>query len=840
MTEIVQAAEQSVFIIGASAGGIDALERLTAALPADFAAPIVIAQHLDPAHPSRLQQILKSLTPLNVVQIAGTANLEKATIYVVPSGHHVEIADGSVALSSKMRRARPQPSIDLLMQTAAESYGERVIGVILSGTGTDGVAGVRAVKEAGGTVVVQDPATAAYPALPLAIPPSYVDLVSPLDGMASLLASIAGQQETPESLSDDNMLRAFLTQLRGRSGIDFTQYKMPTIIRRLARLMTAARCANLPDYMRYLTVNPEAYQQLVGAFLIKVTGFFRDPELFACLRESVLPDIIAHAKRSRSEVRIWSAGCATGEEPYSVAILLAELLGEDLDDFPIRIFATDLDGDAIVFARRGLYAAAALEGLPEDLAAKYFTKSNDLYQINKRIRDFTVFGEYDLGQRAPFPRMDLVLCRNVLIYFTQELQQRTLQLFAFSLRGGGYLALGKAETTNQLAEYFAPYDPVLKIFRRQGDRVLLPAPAFVDPGPAANTMRHAGVRGNGSARRVLDAAPPYASLIDRLGAFLFDSPIGIVVIDRDYDILAINQAARGMLSIHGPAIGDDIVHLIGGEPAISLRAQLDASFRNGAGAHAQAIALHDAASDDVRHLQIACYTDPSADANGVSGPAILVVTEVTQSVQELDQLRAQSESQRREHERLEKLNRGLQERHRSLMDANREVTAANNDLRSTNEHLLVAAREAEAASEEVETLNEEMQATSEELETLNEELQATAEELNTTNEELGSRSTDLEKTAAHLENLLQSSEDRRALFETALSQLPAPVALVDGAGTVTAVSLGYHNLAAGGNPLAAVGEKWTAPRAQDCGIAEVPLEYNGHFARMIVLSPQKP
>ncbi len=388
----------------------------------------------------------------------------------------------------------------------------------------------------------------------------------------------------------------FSRRLRGRSGIDFTQYKMPTIVRRLSRLLTAARCASLPEYMRYLNANPEAYQRLVGSFLIKVTGFFRDASLYKHLREEILPDIITHARQNRAELRVWSAGCATGEEPYSIAILLAELLGDDLDDTQIRIFATDLDPEAIVFARRGLYPASALASMSPELVHKYFVRIDDSYQIKKRIRNLTVFGEYDLGQRAPFPRIDLILCRNVLIYFTKELQQRTLRLFAFSLREGGYLVLGKAETTSPLPQYYTAAHAVLKIFRRYGERLLIPAPAFVDgaalqerPSVRRNSLRTAGLP-----RRIGETAPRW-SLTERLGSFLFDSRSGVVVVDRNYDIQSINQAARGLLGIHGQGVGEDLIHLAA-VPSGPLKTALDNAFRSESPTAEHEIRVHDEAT----------------------------------------------------------------------------------------------------------------------------------------------------------------------------------------------------------------------------------------------------
>ena len=253
-------------------------------------------------------------------------------------------------------------------------------------------------------------------------------------------------------------------------------------MRRLQRRMAAAGAATLPDYRRYMERHPEELQRLVASFLIKVTEFFRDPELFTYLRDRVLPGLISEA-RERGELRIWSAGCATGEEAYTLAMLVADLLGEDAEELPVRIFATDIASDAVEFARRGVYTQAALEGLPADFVERHFTPVDGAFEVRKQVRSLVVFGEHDLGNRAPFPRIDLVLCRNVLIYFTPELQRRALQLFAFSLRQGGYLALGKAETVSPLPEFFSVEQPRLKIFRRAGAPAPIPVGRVLSIGP---------------------------------------------------------------------------------------------------------------------------------------------------------------------------------------------------------------------------------------------------------------------------------------------------------------------------------------------------------------------
>lgn len=808
MGEVVPTQEQVIVVVGASAGGIEALERLAASLPPDFPAPVVVAQHLDPTRESRLDAILRDRGQMHVVSVTKSTTLAAGTIYVVPAGEDVEISGDTVCVNPRSRRQSPVPSIDKLFTSAARSFGDRAIAVVLTGTGSDGPAGVTAIKESGGTVIIQDPLSAAYPGLPASIPPVNVDMVCDIESLGSLLSSMVTDGEPSARKLDDDVLRAFLLQLRARSGIDFTQYKSPTIKRRLARLMAAARCGTLADYMRYLNAHPDAYHRLVSSFLIKVTGFFRDPALYKFLREQTLPEVIERARSTRSELRLWSAGCATGEEAYSLAILVSELLGEDVDELDIRIFATDLDAESIAFARRGLYPSSALSDLPPELVQKYFTKVDDAYQVKKRIRNLTLFGEYDIGQRAPFPRIDLILCRNVLIYFTKELQQRTLQLFAFSLREGGYLVLGKAETTSPLPQYFSPVHQTLKVFRRQGERLLIPAPAFADTAvPDRASPRRAALRTFALPRRTIDTTPRW-SINERLGSVLFDSEIGMVLVDRNYDIQTINQAARQLLGIHGQGVGEDLIHLANGVVTSELKSALDEALRGGK-CPPREVEFNDAAFDSTHYIEISCYGERAASKDGGINGALLLLKDVTDQAVQRRKLERDGTDNREHVVRLSKQNEDLMARQRALSDANKELTAANAELRSTNEHLLIAAEEAEASAEEVETLNEEMQATSEELETLNEELQATVEELNTTNEELGARGHELEELAKERQEQYEQSERQRKLFENALEKAPMIGALLDSAGTIRkATELYVQHSAANAGKLPAVGQPW--------------------------------
>jgi two-component system CheB/CheR fusion protein len=790
-------ASAHLVVLGASAGGIEVLSTLVATLPADFPAPLVIAQHLDPTRPSHLGEILARQTVLPIHSVTSREPLAPRTIYLAPPNCHLLITQGTIEAVEE-GPGRSKPSIDLALSSAAAAYGEQLIAVILSGTGSDGAAGARLVKQGGGTVLIQDPSTAAYPGMALALAPSTVDIVATPERLGPVLSNLLSGVAVPTQPEERQTLDAFLLELRARSGLDFTQYKQPTILRRLHRRMVATDCAALTEYFAYLRTHPEEYRLLVQSFLINVTEFFRDPEVFHALREQGLPDLLAYARSHGGMLRCWSAGCATGEEAYSLAMLVAEALGNDLDQFQVRIFATDADPEAIAFARRGVYPVSALANVPEELVSRYFLRDEDHYIAKKRLRSLLVFGQHDLAQRAPFPQLDLVLCRNVLIYFTPDLQERALQLFAYALREGGLLVLGKAEAPATLARYFQVQDKAAKMFRRHGARLSLP----VTPGAAPLVaLPHF----------TLPKVPPSPSAVARKGSkerpagrtvhehVLHTLPVGVVVVDRHYDIQAINPAARRFFSIHSMALGEDLVHLAQAVPSTPLRSAIDATFREEVTTTLEEMTIEQVDPTQPHTFQLTILPNREEGGPGPVETAIVLVQEITSLVEERQTLQQQVQQTRQEFERLrhdtaaeltrtraeaaqqmeqiqqeaateqarrEELIRGLVETNRRLQEATQELTSTTEELRTTTEELVVGMEEAQAAVEEVETLNEELQASNEEMETLNEELQATVEELHTTNEDLQARGLELQQLAhtsqeerARLAGVLQSMQD---------------------------------------------------------------------------------
>jgi two-component system CheB/CheR fusion protein len=788
-----------LIVVGSSAGGIDALGVLVGSLPEPLPVPMILAQHLDPRRPSHLAEILSRRTSIPVRPVEAAARLEPGTILVLPPDRHAQIRDHEVVLSEAAEDG-PRPSIDRVLGSAAGAFGEGLIAVILTGTGSDGALGARAVKAAGGTVIIQDPETASYPGMPKAIAPSTVDIVADLEAIGPLLHDLVSGTSAPCRPDEERLLRTFLEQLRDRTGIDFSTYKRAAILRRLQRRMAATGAGRLRDYVGYLADHPEEYQRLTSSFLIKVTEFFRDGDLFTYLRDEVLPQVIEEARGRGMEIRIWSAGTATGEEAYSVAMLVVDALGDELPTFNVRIFATDVDPDAIAFARRGTYPAAALEGVPASLVERHFDRVRDQYEIKKQVRAITVFGQHDLGQRAPFPRIDLVLCRNVLIYLTTELQRRALQLFAFSLRDHGYLVLGKAESTTPLAQHFVLEHPRLKVYRRQGDRVLIPPQRIKDDLPVAPIGPPAvpgpGWAGPPTVRGTREARP--SSPGAKADALLLRLPVGVIVIDRHYDIQTINAAARELLAIHGTAVHEDLLHQLPDATVRDVRAATDRAFRGEPSSVVLESPRAAVEASGRRAIELSCHPLRSEGDGTASEMVLLLATDVTPALAARRELEGELRKQQDEAARLLEQARVLADANRELTDANQQLTTTNAELRSGNEELLVANEEVQAATEEVETLNEELQATNEELETLNEELQATVEELNTTNDDLQARSLELKDAAQELTVQRRTAELEQARRQAVLDALPQAMLAVDARGRPLFTNRAFRALLPGG------------------------------------------
>lgn len=774
-------------VVGSSAGGVGALSTLVSTVNKNFPAPMVLAQHLDPQRPSHLGSILERRSQLPIVVVAehSPTPLEAGKIYVVPANRHVRIDDGHVHLEAD-HGDRPKPSVDMLLSSAAESYGEHLIAVILTGSGSDGAAGAVDVKNAGGVVIIQNPETAPYPSMPLSLPPTAVDHVVEIEQIGPLLFDILLGVNLPAAEKVEDPLRDLLTQVSAQTNIDFRNYKSSTILRRIGRRMAVTHNANIRDYGDYIRTHPDEVKELVRAFLIKVTGFFRDPEAYDFIRSMIIPELIDRGRQNGRVLRIWSAGCATGEEAYSLALLFADHLGPEFPEWNVKIFATDLAADAIAFARRGLYPENVLKDLPDDYRDRFFERIDQGYRISKALRQAVIFGQQDISRGVPFPRIDLVTCRNLLIYLKPELQQVVLDLFAYSLhQSRGYLFLGKAETARPTKATFELINKKWKIYRCMGGPMAFPLQDSSLTAALNTTM------GRESRRRQL-VAQTIPSALDMTQAeveiaqlrrinetMLRHTNMAIVIIDRMYRIMTINAAARRLLGVRDIAYDQDFLHTVRGLPYQEVRRAIDTAFREHSTITVADLELDQSVEGTGRYINLTIMI--MQVEQGAPELAVLTALDITEQVQIKRRLEAVQREQAELVGELSAANKRFSAMNKELQDANEELQAANEELMLTQEEL-------QATNEEFEATNEELQATNEELETNNEELQATNEELQTTNDELTARTVELQE-------LMKQHRLEQLQLAQLLERFPDYVAVVNAEDlTIQAVNPAYRQV----------------------------------------------
>jgi len=539
-------------------------------------------------------------------------------------------------------------------------------------------------------------------------------------------------------MDDDKTLQRILDTIGQHTTIDFSAYKRATILRRIGRRMSIVRLQTLTQYAEYVATHPAENSLLINAFLINVTRFFRDPEAFAVLKEDMLPALIARQRSEGRTLRFWSAGCATGEEPYSLAMLVTDLLGAELPDWNIKIFATDVDEVAINFARRGFYVESSLQSVPPDYVKRFFTQNERGYQIDKTLRQMITFGQHDLGQNGPFSNLDLVLCRNVLIYFSVELQDQILNSFTFSLYPKGYLFLGKAETVRSGGTDYELVNKLWKIYRCiRRDLPMARITHFPNRyRNGINRLASSKSEGQflvGEGRSI----PAGISQLRRFNESLMRSlPIGVIIIDRSYRLITANLIAQRLLGIHEIGDGQDFLHAAHGIPYEEVRTAIDTAFRDRKTMTLSEFELgtQNAGSGNF----IALTVMPMKLDADMPDVAAISVSDVTPQVE----IRRRLASMQTEHAQL------LQERstvNQHLNEVNEKLLEANERLQVSNDDLIVSHEELQSTLEEFETTNEELQASTEEMETTNEELQASNEELQTTNDEVTARTLELQK-----------------------------------------------------------------------------------------------
>ena len=728
-----------IVAIGASAGGIQALQTFFDEIPPDTGAAFIVVLHLDPQHRSELSTIVAARTEMPVVQVVEQAALEANKVYVIPPDRRLQVVDHKLTATEFDEPRGQRLPIDFLFRSVAERLGDG-FAVVLSGAGADGTLGVRAVKEAGGIILVQDPSEADYSSMPRsAIETGVADFVLPVRDLALRLNDLIRVKDSvwPPEINDvdEDALRRILSYLRVRTGHDFSKYKRSTVVRRLARRMQVNRVDSLVAYSDLIREQPEEVQELLTDLLISVTSFFRDKDAFDAVAK-LLPDIFS-GKETGEQIRVWVAGCATGEEAYSIGILLLEEALRHETRPHIQIFATDLDSRALAAAREARYPAAIEADVSEVRLRRYFTREGDYYRVRQELRDVILFALHDLLKDPPFSHVDVVTCRNVLIYLDRELQDQVCSTFHYALNPSGYLFLGAAESADNRSGNFRTIDPHARVYQStlvRGEKApllprllgplrvreqLLPLPQGVSPMAALSEAA--------AHRRALELVAPPSILVD----------------ERQRVMHLSDTAGRYLMPSGGP-LSADATELVRPELRFEMRSSLHRAFEQ----RRPTLSLPVRVNIDGQMHPVQIQIKPLQEAGEWHRAVVLFIEGDAVNENAATSQQVTDETVRRLKEELDI----TQQRLRTMRE---ESDAANEELRASNE--------------ELQSINEEYRSTSEELETSKEELQSINEELQTVNAELKSKLELISRANSDLQNLLAATDFGTLFLDSGLN-----------------------------------------------------------------------
>jgi chemotaxis methyl-accepting protein methylase len=712
--------------LGASAGGLEALEQFLAHVPADSGMAFVIVQHLDPTHKGILVELLQRSTTMQVVQVRDRLKVEPNRVYVIPPNKDMSILHGVLHLLAPVAPRGLRLPIDFFFRSLADDRQERSIGVILSGMGSDGTIGVRAIKEKAGVVFVQAPASAKFDGMPRSVVDAgLADVVAPADELPAKI--LAYRQHAPLISRDgpimDEKVQTGLDKavilLRTHTGHDFSLYKRSTIYRRIERRMGLHQLGKIADYVRYLRENPQETELLFKELLIGVTSFFRDPPAWKRLKEGVIPSLLA-SRPAGGVLRAWVAGCSTGEEAYSLSIVFKEALAQvkPTGRFSLQVFATDLDKDAIDKARQGLYPANIAADVSAERLHRFFVKEEHGYRVGKEIREMVIFAPQNLVMDPPFTKLEVLTCRNLLIYLTPELQKKLLSLFHYSLSPGGILFLGSAETIGTSSDLFTPLHGKTRFFRRlESARRTEP---FEFPASFAHVVPDTPEQPQG--------LKPVASLQTLAEQLLLQhySPASVLVNDKG-DILYISGRTGKYLE---PAAGKANWNIFA-MTREGLRYELAGAFRKVLRQKGTVTSRNAKveANGGVQFVDLTVQMIEEPEA--LRGMVLVVFADVATPPEARASGRASSHNAR-----LAQLERNFQHARQELQMTREEMQASQEELKSSNEELQSANEELQSTNEELTTSKEEMQSLNEELQTVNHELQAKVDELSRANNDM--------------------------------------------------------------------------------------------------------
>jgi two-component system CheB/CheR fusion protein len=720
--------------IGASAGGLEALERFFRATPARSGMAFVIVMHLAPSRKSALSEIIARFTAMDVEVGCDGQQVERDAIYVIPPGAILTISQGRLNVHKIEPGHHERRPIDIFFGSLAQDCGEYAAGVILSGSGSDGVLGIKAIKRACGVTLAQatDLSGPGFAGMPdSAIASGLVDFAVPIEVMPTKLIENfggldaqddggAGQDPSAENPADAEARQAVFDVLRDRAGHDFSGYKTQTFMRRIHRRMQVKQCKDLDEYVQKLRQDPDEATFLFRDLLINVTSFFRDPEAFDVLRETVIPALF-EGRDASDFVRVWAPGCATGEEVFSIAMLLLEHLDQVQNPPQLTIFATDLDEEALTVARAGRYPEALMDGVSAARRERFFTFDSGSYVVSKALRDLCIFSSHSITRDPPFSRMDLVSCRNLLIYFGPELQRRLIPLFCYALRPRGFLFLGMSETIGQFSELFTPLDKKHCVFQaREADvsaRLQLFSKGWLRTSLTGHHADRPSALAGSDLRRSVEAriadrfAPPH------------------VVVNEDGDIVYFSARTGKYLEASAGAPNLHLLTMARAGLRLDLRGALNEALETSRSAKRENISIELEAG----YFECASLTvEPLPERLHGQRLFLVVFKEGARAIDPVPVMARQGDGP----DRPARFDGELRETRERLQTMIQEYETAIEELKSANEELISLNEEMQSGNEELESSKEEMQSLNEELHTVNIELQGKVHELDQANSDL--------------------------------------------------------------------------------------------------------
>jgi two-component system, chemotaxis family, CheB/CheR fusion protein len=712
--------------IGASAGGLDSLEKLFKNMIDKSGMAFVVIQHLSPDYKSLMVELLSKHTRMKIHRAEDDMPVVPDNVYLIPRKRNLTISDGRLHLEGQEAHGLNLP-IDVFLKSLAEDHGERAIGIILSGTGSDGSRGLRSIKERGGLVLVQESGSAKFDGMPSsAISTGLVDFILTPEKMpGELLRYIQHPYSARSDESGDlpqekvNYLNEALGLLKERSGVDFSLYKLTTVNRRIERRMSINQIDTVGDYTRLLRESPGELDTLHRELLIGVTSFFRDPEAFRIIESTVIPAIF-HEKPANEPLRCWSVGCSTGEEPYSLAMLIKKYMENVGKPTNVKIFATDVDPRAISVAGEGIYSQSIIADVPNDMIARYFTKMGNKFQIIKDIREMVIFARHNAIKDPPFNKIDLISCRNFLIYLTPEAQKKLLSYFQFSLKTNGYLFLGSSETVGEYGAQFSGINHRWKIYRYISDR-------RVPIGQTAQvTPIQAYVQNRDGARPETSAHSIRRKVIDSVKDLLIELyvPASVAITEKNEPLVIFGDVNR-FLKIPTGEANFDVVNLMRKD----LSATLSTAMHKAAKDNEEVIYQNIRVREGKRTATINLRVRPIEDHLYNQRLTLITFEDVSPEKAEKAGRVEVIDVSHQARQRIEDLEQELQYTRENLQATIEELETTNEELQATNEELM-------SANEELQSTNEELQSVNEELITVNAEYQAKIQELVELNDDM--------------------------------------------------------------------------------------------------------